>query len=102
VITNHLSRANSSQKNELLESEVVLRYLGSMDGDIKPEGEGTNSDEAQDDFSWGASSFFQKLSLTSVSAAFLHLDVLARAIIDNFRDDVPEAGEPIPVSFSVS
>jgi hypothetical protein len=51
VITNHLSRANSSQKNELLESEVVLRYLGSMDGDIKPEGEGTNSDEAQDNFS---------------------------------------------------
>jgi hypothetical protein len=51
VITNHLSRANSSQKNELLESEVVLRYLGSVDGDIKPEGEGTNSDEAQDNFS---------------------------------------------------
>jgi hypothetical protein len=51
VITDHLSRANSSKKNELLESEVVLRYLGSMDGDIKPEGEETNSDEAQDDFS---------------------------------------------------
>ncbi|KAE9375663.1 SET domain-containing protein [Stipitochalara longipes BDJ] len=37
--------AADAQKNELLESEVVLRYLGSTDGDEEPGDEETNSDD---------------------------------------------------------
>ena len=33
------------QKNELLESEVVLRYLGSMEVEERPEHEETNEEE---------------------------------------------------------
>jgi hypothetical protein len=52
LITDRLGCINHLQKSELLESEVVLRYLGSMDGGEKPGDEETNSsDELQEDFS---------------------------------------------------
>ncbi|KAH8796774.1 hypothetical protein BGZ57DRAFT_920492 [Hyaloscypha finlandica] len=44
--------AADKQKNSLLESEVVLRYLGSMEDEEEPGDEETNSsDELQEDFS---------------------------------------------------
>lgn len=43
-------KANSSQKNKLLDSEVVLHYLGRT-GDEEPEDERTNHGEVEEDFS---------------------------------------------------
>jgi hypothetical protein len=47
---NEFVKANSSQKNELFESEVVLHYLGRT-GDEEPEYERTNHEEPEEDFS---------------------------------------------------
>ena len=39
------SKLTTTQKKELLESEVVLRYLGSMEVEERPEQEETNEEE---------------------------------------------------------
>jgi hypothetical protein len=51
VITDPSTELSPSQKNELLESDVVLRYLGSMDDEEGPEHEETNSELISEDFS---------------------------------------------------